>query len=164
MNNIPDLLTSQSSAGKPWHSGGCQYTHTPPHCAETDPKYVSSASLITLKRFPLESQNECFFLTSEDDSPAFKELRRCDIEKQSQNINLITCHNDFRTIFSRNTHILGYRNDDQQVKNNLFNHYFMPPVMSCYLTKHRYALKLSQVEFDVSNTFGVTVTEEVINI
>lgn len=40
----------------------------------------------------------------------------------------------------------------------------MPPVMSCYLTKHRYALKLSQVEFDVSNTFGVTVTEEVINI
>lgn len=69
------------------------------------------------------------FLTSGDDSPAFKELRRCDIEKQSQNINLITCHNDFRTIFSRNTHILGYRNDDQQVKNNLFNHYATCDVM-----------------------------------
>lgn len=113
-----------------------------------------------------------FFLTSGtiimymfgDDSPAFKHLRRCDIEKQSQNINLITCHNDFRTIFFRNTHFLGYRNDDHQVKNNLFNHYFMPPVMTCYLTKHRYVLKFSQVEFDVSNTFGVTVTEELINI
>ena len=86
------------------------------------------------------------------------------LEKHSQNIHLITCHDDFRPVFSRNTLILGCRNDNHQVKNHLFNHYFMPPVMTCYLTKHRYKLKFSQVDFDVSNTFGVTVAEEVINI